>query len=142
MPIRHASAEWRGTLDLGGGAVSTGSRALDECLFGFRTRFENDPGTNPEELLAAAHASCFSMMMADLMSRDGIAPERLDARAAVTLHHDPDRGVTIKATHLDVTAKVAGISQSRLDEFAREAARTCPMSRALNLDITVDALLE
>lgn len=139
MLHRNASAEWRGNLKLGGGTVSTASGALDECLFGFRTRFENDPGTNPEELIAAAHAACFSMQLSDLLSKEGYSPERLDVQAQVSVSVDEVAGATIKTSDLTVHAKAPGLEPEILNKVARDASRDCPVSRALNLEISVIA---
>lgn len=137
---RKASAHWEGGLKAGRGTVSTASGALDKAPYSFGTRFEDDTGTNPEELIGAAHAGCFSMALAMMLGEAGHTPESIDTRAAVSLEQS-EGGFAIKAVHLDVTAKVPGINAAAFEKAANDAKAGCPVSRLFNADITLDARL-
>ncbi len=138
---RKASAVWNGSLKEGNGRISTESGLLREAQYSFGTRFENGTGTNPEELIAAAHAGCFSMALSGQLTNAGHAPESVNTTATVTLEKT-DAGFTVTAVHLDVKAKVPGIDQAGFDTAANNAKTGCPISRLLNTQITMDAKLE
>lgn len=137
---RTASAHWAGGLKDGKGSVSTQSGVLSNTQYSFSTRFENGVGTNPEELIAAAHAGCFSMALSAELGKAGLTPEAIDTNAALTLEKT-DAGFTITAVHLDVSAKVPGADPRKFDEAAQNAKKGCPVSRVLNTNITMDAKL-
>ena len=138
---RTASAIWRGGLKEGKGSISTGSGVLSNAQYGFGSRFESGKGTNPEELIAAAHAGCFSMALSAQLGEAGITPESIDTTATVTLEKK-EAGWTVTASHLDVTAKIPGGDQSAFDKAAANAKSGCPISRLLNTQITMDAKLQ
>jgi osmotically inducible protein OsmC len=139
---RHASAEWKGGLREGNGAVSTESGALAGVAYSYTTRFEEGvTGTNPEELIAAAHAGCFSMALSGQLGNAGMTAERINTTAAVTMDKT-DAGFTITKVHLDVTARVPGATQQAFETAANNAKTGCPVSRLLNAEITMDARLE
>lgn len=138
---RKASAVWRGGLKDGRGTISSDSGVLKETQYSFSTRFENGIGTNPEELIAAAHAGCFSMALSAQLGEAKITPESIRTVATVTMDKT-DAGFTITAVHLDVTAKVPGASQAAFATAANNAKAGCPVSRVLNAKITMDARLE
>jgi osmotically inducible protein OsmC len=138
---RKASAVWQGGLKDGKGAISTGSGVLKETQYSFGTRFENGIGTNPEELIAAAHAGCFAMAFTAELGKAGITPESISATATVTLDKT-DAGWTVTESHLDVTAKIPGASQTTVLGIANVAKVGCPISRLLNARVTMDAKLE
>jgi osmotically inducible protein OsmC len=138
---RHASAIWRGTLKEGKGTMSTESGVLKEIAYSFARRFENEAGTNPEELIAAAHAGCFSMAFSGKLTNAGFTPERISTQANLTLEK-VEGAWTITAIHLDMTAKVPGINRAKFDELSNDAKTTCPISRLLNAKITLSAKLE
>lgn len=138
--IRKATAAWHGTGRDGSGALSTASGVLDETPYGFKTRFENAPGTNPEELIAAAHAGCFTMALAFQLQTAGFTPEELTTEAAISLD-SKDGAFTITKSALTLTAKVPGLDQAKFDELAGVAEKTCPVSKLLNAEITLDATL-
>jgi len=139
--IRKANAVWRGTGRDGAGALSSASGVLNETPYSFKTRFEDEPGTNPEELIAAAHAGCFTMALAFALQREGFTPQELSTEAAVSL--DPDgAGFKITRSALTLRARVPGLSEAKFQEVAEAAEKTCPVSRVLNAEITLDALLE
>ena len=137
---QKASAVWQGSLKEGKGSISTGSGALSAKPYSFRTRFEGEPGTNPEELIGAAHASCFSMALSMILGLAGFTPEKIETTATVTLEQK-DGGFAITASHLDVTAKVPGASEEAFLECATKAKGGCPVSKVLNANITMDAKL-
>ncbi len=139
--IRKASAMWRGGIKEGGGSISTDSGVLKHVPFGFKSRFENEPGTNPEELVAAAHAGCFSMALSLMLGEAGFTPEVIETRAAVTIEKTPG-GFDITSSHLDVTAKVPGIDGGKFEEIANKAKAGCPVSKLLRANITMNAKLE
>jgi osmotically inducible protein OsmC len=137
---RSGSAVWNGSLREGQGTVSTESGVLSETQYSFSTRFEDGQGTNPEELIAAAHAGCFSMALSGQLGQAGLTPESINTTAAVTLEKT-DAGFTITAIHLDVTANVPGADQAAFETAANNAKAGCPVSRLLNAEITMDARL-
>lgn len=139
--IRKASAVWRGTGRDGEGALSSQSGVLSETPYSFKTRFEDQPGTNPEELIAAAHAGCFTMALAFALQREGFTPAELSTEAAVSLDQD-GAGFKITKSALTLRARVPGLSEASFREVAEAAEKTCPVSRVLNAEITLDALLE
>lgn len=138
--IRKATAHWQGTGRDGSGDLTTGSGVLSAAPYGFKTRFEEAPGTNPEELIAAAHAGCFTMALAFQLQTAGFTPESLTTEAAVSLDSQ-DGGFTITRSALTLTAKVPGLEQAKFDELAAVAKKTCPVSKLLNAEITLDATL-
>jgi lipoyl-dependent peroxiredoxin len=137
---RTASAHWSGGLKDGAGTVSTASGVLKETQYSFATRFENGIGTNPEELIAAAHAGCFSMALSAELGKAGFTPTAIDTKATLSLEKT-DAGFTITAVHLDVTAKIPNIDSAKFDEIANGAKKGCPVSRVLNANITMTAHL-
>ena len=137
---RTGSAHWAGGLKDGKGTVSTPSGALKGTQYSFSTRFENGVGTNPEELLAAAHAGCFSMALSAQLGNAGLTTESIDTTATVTLEKT-DAGFTITASHLDVTVKIPGADKDKFDAAAKAAETGCPISRVLNAKISMDAKL-
>jgi lipoyl-dependent peroxiredoxin len=138
---RKASAAWRGGLKDGKGTISTESGVLNQTQYSFGTRFENGQGTNPEELIAAAHAGCFTMALSAQLGNAGLTPESLETTAAVTMEK-LEAGWTVTAVHLDLVARVPGADQAAFQK-ATDAAKTgCPISRLLNATITLDAKLE
>nr|WP_277053202.1 OsmC family protein [Pseudomonas thermotolerans] len=138
---KHATAHWQGGLKDGRGSLSTESGALHDTPYGFRSRFEGQPGSNPEELLAAAHAGCFTMALAMQLGLAGMSAESLETRAEVTLEQD-EGGFTISAVHLALRAHVPGAERAAF-ESAVEAAKTgCPVSRLLDAEITLEASLQ
>jgi osmotically inducible protein OsmC len=138
---RTASAVWNGGLKDGNGTLSTASGVLERTPYDFRMRFESEPGTNPEELIGAAHAGCFSMALAGQLEKAGLKAERIETAATVTLEMG-QAGPAIKAVHLDVRARVPGASQEAFDQAAQNTRTGCPVSKALNVDITMNARLE
>lgn len=138
---RKASAVWSGGLKDGKGRISTDSGVLDDTQYSFSTRFEDGKGTNPEELIAAAHAGCFSMALSGQLGKAGLTAERIDTTASVSLEKS-DAGFSITAVHLDVRAKVPGADQDAFDTAAADAKAGCPVSRVLNAEITMDAKLQ
>lgn len=139
--IRKANAVWRGTGRDGEGALSSASGVLQDTPYSFKTRFEDQPGTNPEELIAAAHAGCFTMALAFAMQREGFTPEELSTEAAVSLDQDGP-GFKISKSALTLRARVPGLSEAKFQELAETAEKTCPVSRVLNAEITLEVLLE
>ena len=138
--IRKANAVWKGDGRSGTGALTTQSGVLSDSRYGYGTRFENEPGTNPEELIAAAHAGCFSMALAFGLQAAGFTADELRAEAAVTLDPDGD-GFKISKSALTLKARIPGIDGAKFLELAREAEKYCPVSKALNAEITLDAEL-
>ena len=138
---RTASAAWQGDLKQGKGTLSTQSGVLKETPYSFATRFENGAGTNPEELIAAAHAGCFTMATTASLGRAGFVPERLSTQATLTLEQ-VDGQWTITTIHLELNARIPGIEAQKFDEIAADAKANCPVSRVLNAEITLDAKLE
>jgi osmotically inducible protein OsmC len=138
---RKASAVWQGDLKSGKGRISTESGTLKETQYSFSTRFENGVGTNPEELIAAAHAGCFSMALSAELGKAGFTPASIHTTATVTLDKT-DAGFTVTESHLDMTAKIPGIDQAKFTTIANGAKAGCPISRLLNAKVTLDAKLE
>jgi osmotically inducible protein OsmC len=138
---RNASAVWQGGLKDGKGSISTDSGVLDNTQYSFSTRFEEGKGTNPEELIAAAHAGCFSMALSGQLGNAGLTAERISTTAAVTLEKT-DAGFTITKVHLDVTAKIPGATDEAFQTAAGNAKAGCPISRLLKAEITMEARLE
>ena len=138
---RKASAVWKGGIKDGKGTISTDSRVLSDTQYSFSTRFEEGNGTNPEELIAAAHAGCFSMALSGQLGSAGLTADRINTTAAVTLEKT-EAGFTITAVHLDVSAKVPGSDEQTFETAANNAKAGCPISRLLNAKITMDAKLE
>jgi osmotically inducible protein OsmC len=139
--MKHkASAQWKGSLKEGSGTLSTGSGALVDKPYSFRTRFEGEPGTNPEELVGAAHAGCFSMAFSMILGNAGFTAESIDTVATVALE-PKDGGFAVTSSHLDVTAKIPGIDDAKFQELAGAAKAGCPISKLLNAEITMDAKL-
>jgi len=137
---RKASAEWKGGLKDGKGTVSSASGILSNTPYSFTTRFENAPGTNPEELIAAAHAACFSMALSAQLGEAKLKAESIATSATLALEK-LDSGWTITAVHLDVAAKVPGASAEAFNTAASNAKAGCPVSKVLNAKITMDAKL-
>lgn len=137
---KFASAHWKGDIKKGKGTISTQSGALKEQPYGFNTRFEDEPGTNPEELIGAAHAGCFSMAFSLELGNAGYTADSIDTKAKVTLDKDGD-GFSITKIHLDMNAKIPGIADSEFQDIAKMAKEGCPVSKALNAEITLDAKL-
>jgi osmotically inducible protein OsmC len=138
---RNASAVWQGGLKDGKGTISTDSGVLAATQYSFSTRFEDGKGTNPEELIAAAHAGCFSMALSGQLGNAGMTAESINTTASVTLEKT-DAGFTITKVHLDVTAKIPGADQAAFETAANNAKAGCPISRLLKAEITMDAKLE
>lgn len=138
---QKASALWQGSLKEGAGTVSTGSGALVNKPYSFKTRFEGEQGTNPEELIGAAHAGCFSMAFSMILGGAGYTPDEIATTATITLEQK-DGGFAITASHLDVTATVPGIADAEFQELANKAKAGCPVSKLLNATITMNARLD
>ena len=138
---RNGSAVWRGGLKDGKGTVSTDSGVLSNTQYSFSTRFEDGTGTNPEELIAAAHAGCFSMALSAQLGNAGMTAEEIQTTASVSLDKT-DGGFAITAVHLDVRAKIPGADKQAFETAANNAKSGCPVSKVLNATITMDAKLE
>lgn len=139
--IRKARAVWRGTGKEGDGDLTTDSGVLSQTPYSFKTRFENQKGANPEELIAAAHAGCFTMALAFQLQGEGYTPTELTTEAAVTLEQDGP-GFKISKSALTLTAEVPGLDQETFDRLAGVAEKNCPVSRVLNAEITLQATLK
>ncbi|HKA74991.1 MAG TPA: OsmC family protein [Xanthobacteraceae bacterium] len=137
---RTASARWRGDLKQGAGSLTTQSGTLKDTPYSFKARFESGTGTNPEELIAAAHAGCFTMALAAALGGAGFTPEELSTEATVTLEQVSGNW-TISAVHLALNGRVPNIDRAKFDEFAAGAKANCPVSRLFKADITLDAKL-
>ncbi|MDY0975261.1 OsmC family protein [Massilia sp. CFBP9012] len=138
---RDGSAVWSGGIKDGKGQVSTGSGALKDQPYGFNTRFEDAPGTNPEELIGAAHAGCFTMALSGQLGKAGLTADELRTKATVSMEK-VEGGFSITAVHLELVAKIPGASQEDFDKAATTAKENCPVSKLLNAKITLDAKLE
>ena len=138
---RKATAQWRGDLKTGRGAISTESGVLSESRYSFTTRFENEKGTNPEELIAAAHAGCFTMALSAELGKANLTAESLRTTATVTLEKG-DTGFSVTESHLELTGKVPGATPEAFLAAARSAEVNCPISKLLKAKITLDARLE
>jgi osmotically inducible protein OsmC len=132
---------WSGTLKEGQGTMNAPSGVLKDARYTFAQRFADDPGTNPEELVAAAHAGCYSMALSGKLTTAGFPPEQIDTTATVTLEKT-DAGMTVTRVHLAAKARVPGIAASAFADQAEAARSTCPISRLLNATITLDAQLD
>src|ERR1700693_4221411 len=139
--IRKASAIWKGNLKEGKGSISTDSGVLKNTQYSFATRFENGVGTNPEELIAAAHAGCFTMALSGQLGAAGITAESLETTATVTLEKVGD-GFSITKSHLDLVARVPGAEKAKFDAAVKNAETGCPVSRLFKAEISVSARLE
>ena len=133
---RNASAHWEGSGKEGKGTLTTQSTTLSNTQYSFSSRFEEGVGTNPEELIGAAHAGCFSMKLSFVIGAAGSTPESIDTKATVTLEDG-----SINAIHLDVTAKIPGATDEQFQAWAKDAKENCPVSKVLNANITMDAKL-
>ncbi len=138
---RKASAVWQGGLKDGKGTISTDSGVLANTQYSFSTRFEDGAGTNPEELIAAAHAGCFSMALSGQLGAAGLTAESINTTASVSLEKT-DAGFAITKVHLDVTAKVPGADQAAFEKATNNAKSGCPVSKVLKAEITMNAMLE
>jgi len=138
---RNASAVWKGDLKSGKGTISTDSGVLSDTQYSFKTRFEDGKGTNPEELIAAAHAGCFSMALSAELGKLDLTAESIRTTASVSLEKT-DAGFTITSVHLDLKAKIPGADKETFEKAANNAKKGCPVSRVLNAEITLDAVLE
>ena len=138
---RKASAEWKGSLKEGSGSVSSSSGVFSKTPFSFGTRFGDQPGTNPEELIAAAHAGCFSMALSAQLGTANLTPESIRTNATLTMEK-LDSGWTITAVHLDVVGKVPKADAATFQKLAEAAKAGCPVSKVLNAKITMSAKLE
>ena len=132
----YASAHWQGTGKEGSGTVSTKSKALDNTTYEYKSRFEGGENTNPEELVGAAHAGCFSMKLSFVLGAAGFTPDSIDTNCTVTLEAG-----AVTASHLDVKAKVPGITAEKFAECAADAKANCPISKLLNTNISMDVAL-
>jgi osmotically inducible protein OsmC len=138
---RRATAVWQGGLKDGRGTLSTESKVLSNTPYSFGTRFEGSPGTNPEELLGAAHAGCFSMALSLQLGEAGIRPERIETRATITFEK-LESGFTITRSHLDVAVRAPGADPAKVDAAAQKAKTGCPLSKVLRAEISMNARLE
>jgi len=139
--IRKASAIWKGGLQDGTGTISTETGVLNNASYGFKSRFESGKGTNPEELLGAAHAGCFSMALSLMLGQAGMTAEKIETTAAITLEKVGE-GFSITASHLEVTAKIPGADPAKFQDAANKAKAGCPLSKVMNAKITMNAKLE
>ncbi len=138
--IRKAKAAWQGTGKDGTGNLTTDSGVLSSTPYSFKTRFESEKGTNPEELIAAAHAGCFTMALAFQLQGAGFTPTELTTESAISLDKDGD-GFKISKSHLTLRANVPGIEQAKFEELARAAEKNCPVSKVLNAEISMEFTL-
>jgi len=136
----YGSAVWSGGLKDGKGSISTKSGALKDYPYGFASRFEGKPGTNPEELIGAAHAGCFTMALSLILGEAKLTADKMETQADVTLEKQAD-GFAITAVHLTLKAKIPGVDNARFQELAAKAKAGCPVSKLLKADITLDASL-
>ena len=139
--IKKASAVWKGSIKDGSGTISTETGVLRDAPYGFKSRFENGKGTNPEELIGAAHAGCFSMALSLMLGNEGLTAEKIDTHAEVTLDKVGE-GFEITASHLNVVAKVPGADPAKFEQIANKAKEGCPVSKLLKAKITMNAKLE
>ncbi len=140
MIKKSGSAKWSGGLMDGKGFVSTETKVLDNQPYGFNTRFEDGKGTNPEELIGAAHASCFSMALSMILGEHELTADSIETKATVSLEQKDD-GFAVTAIHLDVKASIPGANPDAFADAAKTAKENCPISKLLNADITMDAAL-
>ncbi|GGC21845.1 OsmC family protein [Pseudoduganella buxea] len=136
----NGSAVWSGGIKDGKGAISTASGAMKEHPYGFASRFEGKPGTNPEELIGAAHAGCFTMALSLILGEAGLTADKMETKAEVTLDKLED-GYAITAVHLTLQASIPGADDAKFQELAAKAKANCPVSKLLNANITLDAKL-
>jgi osmotically inducible protein OsmC len=141
MPTTSGSAKWQGGIKDGKGAISTKSGALHDYPYGFASRFEGKPGSNPEELIGAAHAACFTMALSLILGEAKLTAEHMETNADVTIEKVAD-GFAITSVHLALSAKIPGASKEQFEELAAKAKAGCPVSKLLNTKITLDAKLE
>ncbi|TYQ07240.1 UNVERIFIED_ORG: osmotically inducible protein OsmC [Zoogloea ramigera] len=142
MSSQHSgSAVWSGGLKDGIGSISTQTGVLKEAPYGFKARFEDGPGTNPEELIGAAHAGCYTMALSGVLAEAGMTAQKLETTAAVTLDK-VDGGFAITKVHLTLLATIPGADQAKFEEAANKAKVNCPVSKLLNAEITLDAKLQ
>lgn len=134
--VRNATAVWNGSGKEGSGKLSTESNVLNETSYNFRKRFETEPGTNPEELVAAAHAGCFTMKLSFVLGEAGFTPDSLQTRCEITFE-----GGSVTKSHLIVEGKVPGIDEQKFQEAVKNAEQNCPISKLLNTDITSEGKL-
>jgi osmotically inducible protein OsmC len=134
--IRHAEAIWEGSITEGKGSLSTQSGILNHTPYSFKSRFEDGKGTNPEELIAAAHAGCFSMQLSAFLTEEGYTPESLKTKGEITL-----KDGVVTNSHLTLVAKIPEISQEKFDNLVEKAEKNCPISKLLSTEISVDASL-
>ena len=139
--IKKAWAVWKGSIKEGGGTISTETGVLREAPYGFKSRFEDGKGTNPEELIGAAHAGCFSMALSLMLGEAGLTAEKIETHADVTLEK-VGAGFEITSSHLTVTARIPGADDAKFQELANKAKAGCPVSKLLKAKITMDAKLE
>jgi osmotically inducible protein OsmC len=139
--IKNASAVWKGSIKEGGGTISTETGVLSNAPYGFKARFEDGPGTNPEELIAAAHAGCFTMALSAQLGNAGLTPEKLETKATVTLDK-LEAGWAVTHIFLDVTGRVPKADQAAWDKATQAAKTGCPISKLLNATIEMQAKLE
>jgi osmotically inducible protein OsmC len=139
--IKKAWAVWKGGIKDGGGTISTETGVLRDAPYGFKSRFENGKGTNPEELIGAAHAGCFSMALALMLGNEGLTAEKIETHAAVSLEKVGE-GFEITSSHLTLTARIPGASNEKFQEIANKAKVGCPVSKVLKATITLEATLE
>lgn len=138
---KSASAHWQGNLNAGHGTITSASGVLKDTPYTFKDRFESGAGTNPEELIAAAHAGCFTMALSLFLGNAGFTPESLDTKADVTLDQVKS-APAVTGIHLSLKARVPGISEEKFEELATFAKANCPISKLLNAPITLDIILE
>ncbi|MBC7926916.1 MAG: OsmC family protein [Bryobacteraceae bacterium] len=138
---RNATAVWHGDLRTGKGMISTQSGVLESTQYSFSTRFEEGKGTNPEELIAAAHAGCFAMALSNALGEGGMTAESIEAKATVTLQKE-EGGFSITASHLDVKVRIPGADHAKFEQAAQAAKTGCPVSKLLKAEITMKAELE
>lgn len=134
--VRQATAVWNGSGKEGNGQLSTQSGVLNQVPYNFRKRFEDEPGTNPEELVAAAHAGCFTMKLSFVLGEAGFTPDNLETRCEITFE-----GGVVKKSHLVVQGRVPGIEQGKWEECVKKAEHECPISKLLNTEISSEATL-
>lgn len=138
---RSAQARWQGDLKTGSGAISTASGVLSDVAYSFHSRFEQGKGTNPEELLAAAHAGCFTMALSNQLAQAGLKAEKLETNCTITLEQK-EGGFAITESHLELKARVPGATQEAFDKATQAAKAGCPVSKLYHTNITLDARLE
>jgi osmotically inducible protein OsmC len=141
MIKRSGSAVWHGGIKDGGGTISTQTGVLKDAPYGFKSRFEGGPGTNPEELIGAAHAGCFTMALSLILGQAGLTAESLKTTSTISLEQDAG-GFTITAAHLDLVAKIPGATEEAFKQAAEAAEKNCPVSKLMKATITLDAKLE